>query len=159
MNYIDILILLPILYGAYRGFSKGLIIELATWVALVLGVYLAIKCSGYTERFLQDFLDISSKYLSYIALGLTFLIVAIAVYLLGKMLTKLVDMVALGLVNKLTGMIFGILKSFVIVCVLLLLADALDDKFQFIHKEAKENSLLFNPFLTFAHQIYNMIRF
>ena len=27
MNYIDIILLLPLLYGAYRGFSRGLIIE------------------------------------------------------------------------------------------------------------------------------------
>ena len=39
MNYIDIVILLFLLYGAFRGFSKGLIIEVATLAGLILGVY------------------------------------------------------------------------------------------------------------------------
>ncbi len=159
MNYLDILLLLPLLYGAYKGFSRGFVIEVATLLGLILGVYVAIKFSDYTENILRDFLDISSKYLSYIALSVTFLLVVVAIYLLGKILTKLVDIVSLGLVNKLLGTVLGIAKSFVILCIILLIADALDDKFQFMNKEVKENSLFYNPFLNFAQQMYNMIRF
>ena len=159
MNYLDILLLLPLLYGAYKGLSRGFVIEVATLLGLILGVYVAIKFSDYTENILRDFLDISSKYLSYIALSVTFLLVVVAIYLLGKMLTKLVDIVSLGLVNKLLGTVLGIAKSFVILCIILLIADALDDKFQFMNKEVKENSLFYNPFLNFAQQMYNMIRF
>lgn len=159
MNYLDILLLLPLLYGAYKGFSRGFVIEVATLLGLILGVYVAIKFSDYTENILRDFLDISSKYLSYIALSVTFLLVVVAIYLFGKMLTKLVDIVSLGLVNKLLGTVLGIAKSFVILCIILLIADALDDKFQFMNKEVKENSLFYNPFLNFAQQMYNMIRF
>ena len=94
MNYIDIILLLPLLYGAYRGFSRGLIIEVATLLGLLLGVYIAIKFSGYTEDFLRDFLNLSSESLSYVALGVTFLIVVVAISLLGKMLTKLIDIIS-----------------------------------------------------------------
>lgn len=159
MNYIDILLLLPLLYGAYRGFSKGLIIEIATLLGLVMGVFVSIKYSVYVEDFLRDFLDIASVYLSYIALAITFLLVVILIYLLGKLLTKLVDVVSLGLANKLFGTIMGILKAFLIVCVLLLILHALDDKFHFIAKQAKDKSLLFYPFLNFAEKLYNMIRY
>lgn len=159
MNYIDIIFLLPLLYGAYKGFSKGLIIEVATLAGLLLGVYIAVRYSGYTEAFLHDFFNITSKYLSYIALGITFLLVMIVVTLLGKMLTKLIDMVSLGLVNKLLGTVLGAAKYFIILCIALLITDTLDDKFHFISKEAKEGSLLYEPFLTFAHQMYNRIRF
>lgn len=108
MNYIDIILLLPLLYGAYRGFSRGLIIEVATLLGLLLGVYIAIKFSGYTEDFLRDFLNLSSESLSYVALGVTFLIVVVAISLLGKMLTKLIDIISLGMVNKLLGTVLGI---------------------------------------------------
>lgn len=159
MSYIDIILLLPLLYGAFKGFSKGLIVEIATLLALVAGVYISIKFSGYTETFLRDFFHISSRYISYIALGITFLGVIIGISLLGKMLTKLADMMSLGLLNKLSGMLLGAVKWFVILCVLLLIVDALDDKFHFISEETKENSLLYQPFLTFAQQMYNTIRF
>ena len=110
MNYIDIVILLFLLYGAFRGFSKGLIIEVATLAGLILGVFIAIRYSPFTEGILKDFLNITSRYLSYIALAVTFLLVVIVVYLLGKMLTRLVDIISLGLVNKLLGTLLGIAK-------------------------------------------------
>ena len=74
MNYIDIVILLFLLYGAFRGFSKGLIIEVATLAGLILGVFIAIRYSPFTEGILKDFLNITSRYLSYIALAVTFLL-------------------------------------------------------------------------------------
>ena len=158
MNYIDIVILLFLLYGAFRGFSKGLIIEVATLAGLILGVFIAIRYSPFTEGILKDFLNITSRYLSYIALAVTFLLVVIVVYLLGKMLTRLVNIISLGLVNKLLGTL-GIAKYFIMVCVLLMIVDALNDKFHFISEETRENGLLFDPFLNFAQQMYNTIRF
>mgnify|MGYP000534398377 FL=1 len=139
MNYIDVVILLFLLYGAFRGFSKGLIIEVATLAGLILGVFIAIRYSPFTEGILKDFLNITSRYLSYIALAVTFLLVVIVVYLLGKMLTRLVDIISLGLVNKLLGTLLGIAKYFIMVCVLLMIVDALNDKFHFISEETREN--------------------
>lgn len=159
VNYIDIVILLFLLWGAYRGFSKGLIIEVATLLGLVFGVYVAIKYSSYTEDILVDFLNISSRYISYIALAVTFVLVAIVVYIIGKLLTKLIDIISLGLINKLLGAILGIAKYFVIVCVLLMIVDALNIKFQFLSEETQQESLLFCPFLNFAQKMYNSIRF
>ena len=132
---------------------------MATLAGMVLGVFIAIRYSAYTENFLHDFLNITSKYLSYIALAVTFLVVVMLICVLGKVLTQIVDMVSLGLINKLLGTFLGVAKYFIILCVALLIADVLDDKFHFISKETKEGSLLFHPFLTFAQQTYNLIRF
>lgn len=159
MNYIDIIILLFLLFGAFRGFSKGLVIEVATLAGLILGVYISIRYSSYTEDILRDFMNITSEYISYIALAVTFIVVVVGVYILGKLLTKLVDIISLGLVNKLLGTLFGVVKYFIIVCVLLMIVDALNEKFQFISEETIQKSLLFQPFLNFAEKIYNSIRF
>ena len=112
-------------------------------------MYIAIKFSGYTEDFLRDFLNLSSESLSYVALGVTFLIVVVAISLLGKMLTKLIDIISLGMVNKLLGTVLGIAKYFVFLCIALFIID----------EEVKEKSLLYNAFLTFAQRMYNMIKF
>ena len=44
------------------------------------------------------------------SLALTFLLVVVTVHLLAKLLEKMLDLVALGLVNKLAGALFGLLK-------------------------------------------------
>lgn len=158
MSYIDIIIFLFLLYGAIRGFFKGFVIEVATLLGLVLGVYLAMKYSVYTENILRDFLNLSEGYLHPVGWGITFLLVAIVIYLLGKMLTGLVAVVSLGLVNKLAGMMLGIAKYFVIVCVLLMIINSLDETFHLMSPESKEKSIFYRPFLNFATSIYDNIR-
>ena len=49
MNYLDIIIVVPLLYGLIKGFSNGLIKEVTTLTALLVGVYVAIKFSLYLE--------------------------------------------------------------------------------------------------------------
>ena len=80
-------------------------------------------------------------------------------YVIGKLLTKLVDILTLGWVNKFIGSVFGIVKYMVIVCVLLLILDAVNSKFEFLSEETLQKSKLFFPFLNFAQNIYNSIRF
>ena len=151
MNYIDIVILLFLLYGAFRGFSKGLIIEVATLAGLISGAFIAIRYSPFTEGILKDFLNITSRYLSYIALAVTFLLVVIAVYLLGKMLTRLVDIISLGLVNKLLGTLLGIAKYFIMVCVLLMIVDALNDEFRCIGERSQGEQFVIRSFFLTLH--------
>ena len=158
MSYIDIILLLFLLYGAYKGFREGFIIEVATLLGLFLGVYVSIKYSSYTEDILTVFFNLSTKYISYIALAITFIVVIVAVYVLGKILTKFVDILSLGLINKMLGTVLGVVKYFVIVGVLLLIVDALNSKFQFLSEETLSNSQLYTPFLSLAKEIYNYIQ-
>lgn len=159
MNYIDVVILIFLVWGAIQGFSKGLIIEIATLVGVILGIYFAIEYSSYTENFLHDFFNISSKYLAYIALAVTFLVVMLIMFVIGKLLTKLINIICLGLINKLLGTVLGVLKYAVILGVLLLIVDVLNEKFQFISEETQKESIFFYPFLNFAQETYNVIRY
>jgi len=38
MNYFDIMIAIPLIWGIYKGFKKGFIIEIASFIALGLGI-------------------------------------------------------------------------------------------------------------------------
>lgn len=156
MSYIDIIIIIFLLYGALRGFKRGLIIEIATLAGLVLGFYISISYSRYMEVLLHDFFNVSSHY---VAFGLTFIVVTLGVFLLGKMLTKIADIICLGLINKLLGMLLGMAKYALVVCGLLLIVGALDDKFHFISEETRQKSIFFLPFLNFARKMYETIRF
>ena len=157
MNYIDILILIPLIYGAYKGFSAGLIIEISTLLALVLGVLLSLKYAGDTEDVLQRFIEIPEAYSYYIAFAVTFLLVVLIIHLLGKLLTHLINLVSLGLFNKLFGTILGMLKAIIVVGVVLFLTNALDKRYDFISKETKNGSLLYYPFVNFANGVYESI--
>jgi len=110
MNFIDIIILIPILWGAYKGFTKGFISELSTLVALFLGIWGAIHFASFIANFLIDSFNMSNKYVPIISFAITFILIVIAVHFIAKLLTKLIKAVSLNLINKLAGAAFGILK-------------------------------------------------
>ena len=73
MNSIDILLVIPLIYGAWKGFKHGLIIEVFTLLALFVGIYVGIHFSDFTARLLREHLGLTSKYLPIIAFTITFL--------------------------------------------------------------------------------------
>ena len=152
VNYIDVIILLPLVYGAYKGFSLGLIVEMSTLFALVLGVFISLRYAVNVEGFLKDFVALPESYAYYIAFAVTFLLVIIVMHLLGKLLTKLIDMVSLGLFNKLF-----VLKATIVVCVVLFIVNALDVRYDFISAKTKGDSLLYKPFVNFANGVYESV--
>lgn len=155
MNYIDIILIIPIIWFAYQGFKRGLIIELASLVALVLGIYAAIYLSGYAASFLENNFDIGSRYLPVISFIITFIIVVVIVHLIGRILEKLINMVALGFLNKLAGGIFGIFKAALFISIVLLVIHHFDDKW--ISNEKRESSLLYKPIASIAPFLWDIL--
>ncbi len=145
MNYLDILLIIPLIIGGWRGFKKGFIIELFTLLALLVGIYAGIHFSDYMSGILRDHLGVTSKYLPAIAFTITLLLVGAMIYFGGKLLEKAVKMVALGPVNKFAGMFFGLTKMLFICSALLVVLEAYDQQNDFIPENLKENSLLYNP--------------
>ena len=145
MNYIDIILIIPLLWGIYKGFSKGFIIQFATLGALILGIYGGIKFSESVSAYLQGFIEVDYQVLMLISFALTFLLIVIAIHFLAKALEKFVSLVALGFVNKLFGAIFGLLKTAFILSVVLVIINMADEQLKFIPLEEKSRSVLYEP--------------
>jgi len=144
MNWLDIILLLLMAGGVVSGFKNGLIGEIASLAALVFGIWGAVKFSGWTGQQLTD-LGIQSQYMHIIAFVVTFIVIVILIQVLAKFLNKTLESLALGFVNRLAGIVVGILKSVLILSVLLLVLDSVDDQNKLMNEEIKENSLLYEP--------------
>lgn len=155
MNYLDIIILVPLIWGIYKGFNRGLVVEVASLAALVLGVWCALHFSEFTAKVLVNNvgLDISASYLSPISFAVTFLMVAVAIVAVSRMIDKLLSAIALGGINKLFGAVFGGVKVFLIVAILLFFVNGIDKKAHFISQEKKEASMLYLPLIGFIEEM------
>ncbi|MEA3444472.1 MAG: CvpA family protein [Bacteroidota bacterium] len=153
-NYIDIVLAIPLLWFCYKGFKNGLIIEAASLLALVLGVYGAYHFSGFTAEFLIENMGVESEYISLISFAVTFILIVIAVHFLAKLIDKLVKAVALGFVNRLFGLVFGVAKFAFIISILLSLINRFDTQEKLITPELKQESYLYEPLSKFAPLIF-----
>mgnify|MGYP000677744881 FL=1 len=159
MSIIDIVLGALLLFGLIRGAMKGLFVEVASLVALVLGVYGAIHFSGFAAEFLESKVDWAQKTINIVAFAITFVIIVLAISLAGKALTKLADFAALGIINKLAGGLFGALKIGLILSVLLIVFNKLNNTLPFMEKEDLEESILYKPVKSLAPMIFpNLIK-
>ena len=126
----NIILALPLLWGAYKGMRRGLIVELASILAILLGVY---ACSRFSDM-MADFLGthihshISTLYLSVCSVILVFLLVVLLVFFLAKRIQKLAEALFLGIANRLLGGIFGMFKWALLVSMVLYFFSILNEK-------------------------------
>ncbi len=157
MNYFDIIVGGLLLLALLKGFKKGLVIELATLAALVLGILGAIKFSDITEQYLSQ--HINSGHIGLIAFLVTFILIVIGVHIIAKILDKLVSAVALGLINRILGAAFSVLKYAFIISVLLAVFNSFDKNFNIIPDKQKESSILYIPMSELALTIFPYLHF
>lgn len=159
MNYLDIIIILPLCWGIFIGVKNGFIIEIATFIALAAGIYGAIKFSAKVAEWIGQPNSVDGSYMPIIAFALTFVVIVVLIHIIAFMLDKLVKTAALGLPNRIAGGFFGMLKFAGIVCIFLLLIDKFNSKHEFLDPVLTQNSLLFKPMLSAASWIYTYLPF
>lgn len=145
MNFIDVLIIVPLIYAGYKGFKHGLVIEVFTLLALFVGLYAGIHFSDFLAAFLKKSFGWDSEYLPIISFTLIFLAVGAMVFFAGKTIEQLIRVVNLTPLNKFFGVFFGVLKMLYIVSVVLVIAESYDEKGDFFSDEKKDSSLLYHP--------------
>jgi len=147
---VDIVFALPLLWGAYKGFRKGLIVEVFSLVALVLGVFCAIYFPEYAQSIIETNFQVEAKWVPIIAFSVTFIVVVILVNLIGRVIEKLVDVLALGFFNKLGGLAFGVFKTLLILSFLVFIFEGINKKLELVDEEQKGKSILYVPLSQFS---------
>jgi membrane protein required for colicin V production len=157
INFLDVIIIIPLLLFAWQGYKKGFIIEVATLAALILGLFFAFYFSDYAANLLNEYFNIDEKYLAALSFIVTFIVVVIAIIAIGKILQKLIDIILLGFLNKAAGAVFGFIKGALILSILLLIINYFDTNQNLIKEEYKENSIFYKPVSSFAPKLYDWL--
>jgi membrane protein required for colicin V production len=150
---IDIIALVLLLLSIYKGFRKGLIIAVFSFVAFIVGLAAALKLSAVVAAYIGDNTNISQRWLPVLAFFVVFLIVVLLIRLGAKMLEGAVQLAMLGWLNRLGGIFFYILIYFFIFSILLFYANQL----HLIKPETTEASLVYPYIQPMAPKIMNIM--
>ena len=144
MNIFDVIVLIILLYGLMMGLIKGFIIEVAGIIALILGVTGSFKFARILEVSLNSYVDWSPKTIQIASFIILFIIIIYAVSLLAKMITKTLKIIALGIINRIFGGIFGLLKWCVILSSLVLVSQEINEIITLIPDKTLKDSVSYN---------------
>lgn len=145
MSFIDIIFAVLLCIALYKGIKNGLFVELASLVALIVGIFVAIKFSYLIKGILETKVSWEPKYIEITAFALTFLIVVVAIHLSAKLLTKIADFAYLGWLNKLAGAVFSCLKTILALSVVILVFEKINLNNMLVKQETLDKSIFYNP--------------
>lgn len=153
MNVIDIIIGIILVFGLVRGLMKGFIVELAGLIAVIAGIYGALHFSYFMIDFLEKNVAWESETINILAFVLTFILIVVLVMIVGKLLTKFANLIALGILNRLLGGIFGLLKMGFLLSVVLLFFEGFNDDDRFVGQKKLDQSVLYQPIRQIAPMV------
>lgn len=104
MNGLDLAIMVLLAISLYKGVREGFIRQFSLLVAIVLGFMCASSLALYTQPFLVSAFRLSLKQAHTVSLGLSFVLILILVFFVGRLLTKIISVTPLGILNRLLGM-------------------------------------------------------
>ncbi|MFY0605738.1 MAG: CvpA family protein [Cyclobacteriaceae bacterium] len=124
MNYLDIFFLVVFAIGAIKGYMKGLIVEIFSFLAFFVGLFVAIEL---TIPVATKFFNTSDYFqLLTIAVFVGLFLVAVLIINLGaKTIKKVVDLTFLGFLDNILGSVAGIFKWAFIVSVFFWVFDSI----------------------------------
>ncbi len=158
MNHLDLIILVPVLYGLVRGLFRGLVGEVVSLGAIILGVVGARLWADDVSTHLLELIEMSQEVARLVAYLVVFVIIALTLNLVGKLIERLLKAIFLGGINKLFGAVFGALKLALVASVLLNGFAILDERFELLKPEQKEASILYEPVKQLAAVAWEQIQ-
>ena len=136
MNSLDIFFLILITTSTLYSFIRGLVRQIFSFLAIILGFLGASYAYGFPAGWIQSW--IANQTLAQI-LGfvLLFLLIALVLSLLGKLLSQLVKKMDLSWADRFGGAAFGFLKAIFLIAVVLLVLTAFSPQKNRLLSESK----------------------
>ena len=117
MNPFDILIIVILGYSLVRGLFRGLVKELSSIIGVLGGFYAAYTYYKVLAGLLAGFIH-DTSYLNILSFLAIFCGVLIVIGVLGVIIKYLLNIAFLGWVDRIGGVVFGVLKGVLIVSIL-----------------------------------------
>ena len=126
MRTLDIILLIPLFFGAYLGFKKGLLLEIVSLLAFILAIVGAFKLLNFGMELLQPYFESWERSLPIISFIALLLAILLLVNLAGKIVKKILDLTLLGGLDNFAGAVIGLLKWAFGVSILLWLGESIE---------------------------------
>lgn len=151
MSLVDILIWAVLLVFVAKGFFRGLVREVCSLLGLVAGGWAAFRYSSHLAEAIRPFIHLPQHIAAALSFVLIFLLTGLFFFLIGHLLTVAFKIMLLGGVNRVGGLIFGLLEGALILCMALYLGTSkpVPDKL----KGHLLRSPTARPFITTGHEI------
>ncbi|MGZ8557811.1 MAG: CvpA family protein [Chitinophagaceae bacterium] len=123
--FLDILLLVILILAAIKGYQRGLIVGIFSFVAVIAGLAAAMKLSAVVAGYIGNTIKVSDQWLPVISFLAVFIVVVLLIRLGANVIQKTVEISMLGWLNKLGGILLYIAIYVMVYSVALFYAEQL----------------------------------
>jgi len=116
---IDIITVILLAMALWKGYSRGFIVAIFSFLAILIGLAAAIKLSVVVAAWLKSSINISTNWLPFISFAVVMIIVIILVRWVASILQKSIALAMLGWLNRLAGIAFYIALYMIVYSIIL----------------------------------------
>lgn len=102
---LDLIFVVMLLLAIYKGYQRGLIVGIFSFLAVIIGLAAAIKLSTVAAGYIGKAAKVSDSWLPVISFAAVFIIVVILVRFGANALQRSAEMAMLGWVNRFGGIV------------------------------------------------------
>lgn len=150
MQVLDWIIIIIIAVGTVLGFTKGFLRQLAEIIGLIAGLLVARTLYSAVGERLAAELGTSVTFAQILAFALIWLIIPVGFLWMASVLTRAIEAIHLGFVNRWFGALLGGAKYGLLVCLAIYFVEFADSKNDLIGSTTKQASLLYYPMESFS---------
>jgi len=120
---LDILVMILLGMAIFKGYRSGFVVAVFSFLGVIIGLIAAVKFSALVAGWLKNSTSLTGAWLPFVSFALVMICVIILVRLGAKMVQSALELVLLGWVNKLTGMLLYALLYLTVFSVFLFYAE------------------------------------
>ena len=158
MATLDIILLVCFIPGIIRGISKGFLEQALALVGIVLSVWAAFRFSSLVCTWLKPYVEVSETTLNVIAFALILIVMSLLVFLIAKLLTKVIELAMLGWLNKLLGLVFALAVNALVIGVFIILFDTVNNKFSLVKPEVLDGSIVYTTLRDLSYLVFPYLK-
>ena len=102
---LDLIFVIILVLAVFKGYRRGLIVGIFSFLALIIGLAAAIKLSTIVAGYIGKAVNVSDQWLPIISFAVVFMLVVLLVRLGANLIERSIEIAMLGWVNKLGGIL------------------------------------------------------
>jgi membrane protein required for colicin V production len=132
MNWLDVFILLPVLYGLIRGFMRGFVSEVIAFAVVIFGALGARLIAPPVSGAIRSAFNWDEGTCDVIAYVVVFIVVAVILSLLAKQANRFVHAIHMAWLNSVLGGVFGALKACLLVLIVVFVFERTNEEYHYL---------------------------
>ncbi len=159
MNWLDVILLLPLLAGLVRGFTRGFISEVIALAVVILGVLGARWFAPAVSGAVMTLFAWPKGVCDVVGYTIIFLAIAVALSLLARLLNRFLSAIHLGWVNRIVGAAFGLCKYGLITLIAVFIVERTNAEYHYLDDApVVKKSVLYPKMVKAAHAVLSFTR-